>query len=125
MVCATSRFLIESVKFPKHTSASVFGMSSILCAVKKPSDPIANASTGGMAFGKYLDVHKIVPSPPKTTTKSMILYSLKLSSTSSHVLHNDCSASNAFHTVRSSHGVTPLARSTSTASIKRAVAAES
>ena len=38
-------------------------MSSTLCDVRNPSEPMAKGTTGGIAFGKYFDAHKIVPSP--------------------------------------------------------------
>mmetsp|Transcript_15090 Transcript_15090/g.37077 ORF Transcript_15090/g.37077 Transcript_15090/m.37077 type:complete len:267 (-) Transcript_15090:752-1552(-) len=71
--CATSRLLCVKKKSPFTTSSIALGMLSSSNAVRNPSEPMANEITGGTALGNRVETHRMVPSPPRHTIKSMIL----------------------------------------------------
>ena len=126
-IFAMSRERTVSVKSPKHTSFSARSTASTLIAVRNPSEPMLIGTTGGIARGKNLDAHKIVPSPPKTTTKSVTSSRLNDSSSVSQVKQSCALANSASspQTGGSSHVRTPLAFKVATALLSASVAAAS
>mmetsp|Transcript_10007 Transcript_10007/g.42552 ORF Transcript_10007/g.42552 Transcript_10007/m.42552 type:complete len:371 (+) Transcript_10007:334-1446(+) len=73
--CAASRLLGVKKKSPRTTSSTARGMDSSSNAVRNPRLPMAKEITGGTAFGNRFETHRMVPSPPRHTMKSMILSS--------------------------------------------------
>mmetsp|Transcript_10821 Transcript_10821/g.39198 ORF Transcript_10821/g.39198 Transcript_10821/m.39198 type:complete len:309 (-) Transcript_10821:1110-2036(-) len=107
--CATSRERSVKTKSPLTTSSTTRGMDSRENDVRNPSEPIPNDTTGGTLLGNKFETHRIVPSPPRQTIKSMTPSS-RGSSSCAHVFPSPVSQC----TAGSTHASTSFLASMST-----------